>query len=84
MYAHLKCLWASGDRASALSSIQGFIETLSQNPMLDNPTEAKTIAHILARCHRKHGNWQVEIDGGLTAVGVIPNSARDVMAKQLH
>jgi serine/threonine-protein kinase mTOR len=84
MYAHLKWLWASGDRASALSSIQHFIEGLSRTPEPDNPTEAKTIAHILARCHRKQGNWQIEIDGGLTSVGVILNSTLNVTAERLH
>ena len=70
MYMQLQCLWDRGDRPRALSSMQDFVQELSRRPKPDDATEAKTISSILARCHRKQGNWQVELGGGLTLVPI--------------
>ncbi|KAF8573454.1 atypical PIKK FRAP protein kinase [Ramaria rubella] len=76
VYAQLKLIWAKGDCANALNSLRKFIHELSQDPQTNDLSERKTLAHITARCHLKHGNWQMQLDGGLTTTnaGSVLNS----------
>ncbi|KAJ3911267.1 FAT domain-containing protein, partial [Lentinula edodes] len=69
VYAHLKYVWATGQRQECFAHLEQFRNRLSNDITALNGQRASTMEQrshqltiMLARCHLKSGEWQAQLD----------------------
>ncbi|KAG9294210.1 hypothetical protein G9A89_021569 [Geosiphon pyriformis] len=75
MYAHLKWMWANKDRTEALDFLRDFTTRMS--------TDTRGGSELLARCHLKKGEWQMELQDDWSAE-TIPDILQSYKLATVH